>query len=354
MRATHIINWVHTLCESGDGLVGIDLEFLVRRDVRTPFYKLVRQSGWELTTDESVEPTLNSLEPQFYSPYELFSKGPKKATELFSELAPILAWLKHTDQVVYDPKNKAVAGHLGHQDLRAVSRKSLKKFGYTRILKLPRGRSPHNLSAGCHLHYDLRTWFESAEHVENFIRLFYSAENKIKGQVVRGRYQSEYGDRFTPGGSYASFNMVAKHTPADVPPDADEESPVTRSARILGQEKNQALNVSKAFKRGDIEVRVFHSTLNVATIQYWHALIVDMIEKSKQSITDWGRYSDTMDPAVKSQYRDRAYIYGRSQFQGRNQMNSREPTRAVRKILGLPKPSAQSDDHDERQSPFSY
>jgi hypothetical protein len=203
-------------------------------------------------------------------------------------------------------------------------KKVLKTFGFD-LSKLPRGKSPMNLSAGCHLHFDIKSWFDSGDHVERFIRLFYASSDQIKGQIIPGRY-SFPGER---ADLYANFDRkLGGYGSQEVDHTASNPSdPRHRAISLLGREKKLALTAWQAWNRGDLEVRVFHSSLNIATITHWFSLIISMIEKTRDSSADWSN----LDPEVKAETEKRSKAMARSQFQGRTPS---EYGRSVSRILG--------------------
>jgi hypothetical protein len=313
--------------------VGIDLELLVRRDLLGIFSSYLESMGWTVEDDMSVKSTPYSQEEVFYVPIEISPIEPRSLSKLISELTRILSWLKHEDFVGYNKKDNDLTSSLHSStfrdfmtpllrrtsDLKRIS-KSLKRFDYE-LLKLPRGRSPMNLSAGCHLHFDVVSWFDSGDHIERFIRLFYQSSSQIKGQIIPGRY-SQPGER---ANLYADFDRELGGRIDGL--DSKVSDPKSRALYLLGREKMLALTAWQAKIRGDIEVRVFHSSLNISTITHWFDLIIDMIEKTKGSPAQW---SD-LDKKIKAETEKRSQAMARSQFQGPTPSGY---SRSVSRILG--------------------
>lgn len=314
--------------------VGIDLELLVRRDLLGTFNSEMDSMGWNSEDDPSVKSTPYSQEEVFYTPIEISTVMPKPVGTLIRDLTRILAWLKHQDFVGYNKDDGDITSSVTSPAFAtmvssltrrpsalaklASVKKVLKKFGFD-LIKLPRGKSPMNLSAGCHLHFDIKSWFDSGDHVERFIRLFYASSGQIKGQIIPGRY-SFPGER---ADLYANFDRklggyISKGDPSD---------PRHRAVSLLGKEKKLALNAWQAWSRGDLEIRVFHSSLNIATITHWFSLIISMIEKTRSSSADWS----SLDPEVKAETKKRSQAMTRSKFQG---LTPSGYSRSVSRILG--------------------
>jgi hypothetical protein len=333
------------------GPVGLDLEFLVRTDAVVEFARFTRALGWKVKADFSVSTAVGSLEDAFYAPVEIDTGTPLPMKVLVSGLAKILAWLKHKDLISYDTLTHDILGPFnysgdtystafgsGPDSRNAKSRKLI----WNRTLKLARGRTTSNLSAGCHIHFDINTWFVSADHIERFIGLFYKSKDQIKGQVLTGRYDGPE----SGGNIFADFE-VAKYVPGyskrrgkyKFDTSAKGKTPADRGMEVGSEQKYRALNFSHAKDRGDVEVRVFHSSLNLFTILHWFDLIAKMIDysKSDKRKPDWQAFSANLyhtEPQLRKDFTKRSQKvntpYGKPTELGPGQVASK----AVAKILG--------------------
>lgn len=333
------------------GRVGLDLEFLVRTDAIEEFARFTRALGWNVKSDGSVSTATGSLEDAFYTPVEIDTGIPLPMKILVDRLTQILAWLKHKDLVSYDTLTQDVLGPFnyggdtystafgsGPTSRNAKSRKLI----WNRTLKLARGRTTSNLSAGCHIHFDINAWFVNADHVERFVGLFYKSMDQVKGQVLRARYDGPD----SSGDLFAGFE-VAKYVPDyskkrgkyKFNTNAKGQTPADRGMEVGSEQKYRALNFSHAKDRGDVEVRIFHSSLNIQTILYWFDLVAKMIDytKSDKRKPDWPAFSTNLygtEPKLRKDFTHRGHkintMYGKPTELSQGQAASK----AVAKILG--------------------
>jgi len=75
------------------GKVGIEIEFLVRKDMADLHHEICRQYGFGSKYDSSVD-TERRTKEAVYEPVEVVSKHHKPLAELLPNLTQLLAWHK--------------------------------------------------------------------------------------------------------------------------------------------------------------------------------------------------------------------------------------------------------------------
>jgi hypothetical protein len=252
--------------------VGIELELAIRRDFFKPgifddFEEFLDDHGFSYDYDGSIS-VLYGKE-NFYLPIELSSVA-LKWSELRQNLDRVLAFLRHEDVVEITPDFK-------FRPLKPIFRGFDKvRTAGGKLLKLPRAITPKNFSAGTHLHFD-HQWFDSAEHVLNFVATFNRFQHKLPDLLPKQRYNFDQ-----------RKNEYAKLTP----------HPLMRAAHgshlnhltVLGlrqRDRYRALNFVPVEKRGDVEFRFMHATLSLNVIEGWVRTIAELIELAKSGTGAW-------------------------------------------------------------------
>lgn len=283
------------------GLVGVEVEFLVRDDLGASFSsdelysnrisKVARSFGFSLTPDMSVKPIAGTgAYESLYQNCEMSSQ-PMRWSQLAPRLKAFLAWLKHEDLVAVTRGETASIVGIDDVDRFAARRKMSRKEylaskGYT-LQKFPRARVPVNGSAGVHAHFDTKTWFSDENHAKDFIRVW----NSWRRDVTKLTPASRYGNPDKGGSFHAS---VEDPTPEPTPLELRTYSQTWKLGGLSGGEKAQqfmglaelpdryrALNTLPVLTRGDIEFRFIHGTLNFETIAGWMRTLAELIEYSK-------------------------------------------------------------------------
>ena len=258
--------------------VGIEIELLVLKEVGREFKSLARKLGISVGRDGTVEPRDEGPELA-YRPYEIdFGKRPW--TQLERSFNELTAWLRRSVPV-------------------AVG------YGAKKIL-LPRGKTPQNMTAGLHLHFDLG-WFDNVEHVRRFIQNFNSfSKEDLKGMVAHSRYHTR--QKHEPFSSGQQFAQVFKHK---VPTDRDIETfksvkgtcfsnEMGKNSRtitidperldhfliwwgeIAGRSRYSALNIHAVCDHNTVEFRFPNATLSFSSISGWVEFIAELIDASRE------------------------------------------------------------------------
>lgn len=307
------------------GNCGIEIEFLLRRDLNATldFQEMVEELGFTCGVDGTVDPTKGSLE-KLYTDCEIATL-PAKWSVIYGQVSKITSYLKREDYV-------SIVRH------RSNSRMTIEPGDYSspwdppyfiKRLKLARGRVPQNFSAGVHIHFDANSWFGGTEHAAQFVRVVNQWQNNLAQHLPVQRY----GLHNKRGNVFATIQDYPEDAPDKSQSPADYFSRVGKAA-----DRFRALNVQPVLSRGDIEFRFLHGTLNVETIAGWFETLAELITYSKNGhggFEDFMAWSAKKAPATKK-FLDRAH----QQSQASKEPPPRGiPTRAVRRLMGLPKAS---------------
>lgn len=336
------------LAEAADlnrGLIGLELEFLVRDDLglsigaddlySNEFTRFARQCGFNLVTDSSVKPRSTNSFETFYQNCEANSSQPTKWAKLSQGLARLLAWLKREDEVVITRGHDAKVLPLKMK----FTDQQLKTRGYKRY-KLPRARIPSNGSAGLHLHIDVNTWFSDAKHAKRFLEAWNNFQTDIPAYLPKQRYKV-YGAK---GHRYASLDPIQTPTGREAGMMDDPDDP-TEYMRLIDQpDRYRALNLKplEDEERGDIEFRFMHGTLNYETIAGWVKTIAEFVEYTRRPASALDKdthksfrgHSNREAPEVDKFLTKAANLSARS----RDPMDTTSPVapRATRRVFNTP------------------
>lgn len=347
MKAAVLISQV--LAEAADfghKKIGVELEFLVRRDLQSgafgdpngpelgvKLYALADQLGFSLKDDGSVRPHRQNSFEGFYDSLEAASSDGGEPWETMApKLEQLLAWLKRSDVVMF---------LRGKQETIQLAREPVPE-NY-KVLKLPRARIPANFSAGLHLHFDAADWFDDVAHADAFLRYWNSFQGELPSYLPAGRYASKSGT--SRANYYASVQ-----DPLNVPYDAELDLPPDRSDPMwdrmvsavdyLKQSagvRYAALNTRGVGVRGDIEFRFAHGTLNFETISGWLRLLAEFIEFSKDYSlvrnSAQGGIPLQSPPAVRSKFDD--YLRREAPDSARFATRSRQASRRSKDPLAI-------------------
>jgi hypothetical protein len=273
---------VCSLVEAADidkGLVGIDLEFLIRGDLANSreFHHFLRKHGFNATADNSITTRKVNLE-QYYEGLEIISDEPKKWSTILAGLNAVLAFLKREDDVEVLRIARADGTHLVAQepifnDVKGPDKKKFRSQAPTKVLKMPRAKVPQNFSAATHFHFDADTWFANAKHAHQLVQALNNMVDDLPKHLPAGRYSDA--DKTKGGHFYASTSTIGTDPDFDMTDSAsDYLSSLARSPEIT---RYMAMNIMPVAKRGDVEFRFMHSSLNINTIDSWFRVIAEMI-----------------------------------------------------------------------------
>jgi hypothetical protein len=257
------------------GLVGVELELLIRKDIdrSRSFTDMLFDLEFSFDRDSSVRKNIWSRDI-YYNDFETSSNEPTSWEHLRPRLVKLVSWLKRED-LMYVTKDaqatKKVFGGQGDPNFRPI--------------KLSRGKSPNNPTAGMHLHFDVNSWFDNTEHTKRFVEAFNQYGPSFKDMVPASRYSHQH----FFGNEYASFrkqDFLHKSRGLSL----SQYDPGEALAKSSGG-KYHALNMKSAMERGDIEFRFVNSTLNIGTIEGWLYTFAELIEYTRhQTPENWGQY----------------------------------------------------------------
>lgn len=323
---------VHQLLETADpnkGLLGVEIELLIRKDLDgvEKVGEVFRELGFSVDSDPTVYPRKDSLE-QYYASLETSNEEPAKWSDLKPRLTKLLSWLKREDVVHVKPvPDKWTSSVILSEPLSG-----------SKSIKLARGRVASEFTGGTHLHFDAKTWFDTPEHAQNFVKFFNGWRKWITTMVPRGRY----GIPDVGGETYAPPKEIK--TPME-PPSEWNHPPKTAKELLdvyskYNPVKYSALNFTRVRYDGDLEFRFMHATLNIGTIEGWIQLLADFIELSKEDANaDWSARLARESPGSDEFVRKQASRSSRSEIP--TEIQKKQP-RATRRLLhrSVPKDKA--------------
>lgn len=300
------------------GSVGIEIEMLARKDLvaNRELEAVVRQLDFTYGFDDSVTPMAGSLE-ELYTNVEI-SIGPDRWDWISKRLMKMLAYLKHEDYVAVSRKHS-------NSPVSISTETDLYSDGAKKI-RLARARVPQNFSAGVHIHFDANSWFSGTEHAARFVKVL----NRWIEDVPRHLPVQRYGNDGERGHEFA--RIQGYHELNGDNWGSGYIKPAEYFHRIgKNVDRFMALNVKPALKRGDIEFRFMHGTLNYATIAGWFETLAELMTYAQR---EHGGFSDFVAWSAKKAPETKKFIEKSYKLSKASKEPIRiSPSRAAKKIL---------------------
>jgi hypothetical protein len=266
------------------GLVAVEFEVLIRNDLGTSIgskelysdrlTQLALSLGFNVVPDASVKRIGKRIHRErLYQNCEFNNIEPGHWSKISNKLASLMSWLKHSDDV-------PVVGGVIVRDPTPT----------TPVYSLPRATLPVNSSAGLHIHFDVNSWFDDDQHAKRFLILW----NSIRQGIPRHLPTARYGEPGARGHRYASLDPMVVPTDYEVAVFKKDWASQKLSGGEMARQylalvpqhhRYWAVNTNLVAKRGDIEFRFIHATLNSETVEGWVRALAEMIEFARKPLS---------------------------------------------------------------------
>lgn len=288
------------------GYLGIEIEFLLLSRFRDDILDALERIGFVEDPDEESVTANPDVDPKErgYLPVEIKSSQKMKWDELSVLLTRMLQYLKQKP----DGKNRL-------------------------------GKVPADYSGGLHVHFDIRSWFDSENHAEIFLNNASRLQKIIPRVIPKGRYRGGmvagglvHPDRSTSAGS---MNASVNEPYPDLVPSGKTVVDYFKDVKDFMGDRYHAVNINEVL--GTVEFRFMHSTLNIQTITTWITVMAGLVDVSRDNYVDakgFVQYLDSEHPGVKDQLKQRLRQSGKSKTAGQVRHNRRQNA-LVRHIMKI-------------------